>query len=154
MKTRVILYSLVVIVVYVGVVTLIGFEGYVSQVLHFIRLAVTMGVLVLYIPAIRHIFAEIPPPRRDYLVAGIMLTWLSGVGFSILNTLGQVHGVERSIFISPVAGFFSLLLLMGGVFHIVAPQTTDDITRREALMIGAIFAALLVIIVPYLGGSP
>lgn len=151
MKLKILIAALVVIVLYVGLVATIGFEGLLALSIHFGRLAISMGVLILYIPSIKYIFVEVPAPRRDYLIAGILLTWLSGVGFSIWNVAGRVLHADTSIFTSPVAGFFSLLLLSGGVFHLIAPQVTQAITRREALLLGALFAALLVIVAPMLG---
>jgi hypothetical protein len=108
-------------------------------------------VLLLYIPAIKLIFVEVPAPRRDYLIAGIICTWLSGVGFSISNALGKSFGWDTSVFTSPVAGFFSLLLVSGGALHVIAPQLTHGITRREALMLGALFAIVIAFLLPMIG---
>lgn len=133
---------------YVVAVMLFGFPGAVAYSVHFTRIAVTAAVLVLYIPSIASIFTEVPPPRRDYLLAGIVLTWLSGILFSTWNEAGKVAGVDTSIFTSPVAGFFSLLLLLGGIFHLIAPGTNRKSTKVIALVAGLIIAIGIVLIAP------
>lgn len=148
MKTFTWLVLLAVLVAYVVSVWLIGFEGVVALTLHFGRVSVAVAVLILYIPAITVIFNEVPPPRRDYLLAGIILTWLSGVSFSLWNEMGRVFGVDTSIFTSPIAGMFSLLLLTGGVFHLIAPDTGGARPRAIALVIGILVAVGVVIIAP------
>lgn len=153
MNRTVLMLSAGVFVVYALLVYLIGFTGFAAMSIHFSRLVVSFAVLLLYIPTIKIIFIEVPAPRRDYLIAGIICTWLSAVGFSIWNAFGKVFGVDTSVFTSPVAGFFSLLLLSGGALHVIAPQLTHGLTRREALMLGALFAIVIVFILPMVGST-
>lgn len=134
---------------YVVSVLLFGFPGVVAYSVHFLRIAVTIGVLVLYIPSITSIFTEVPPPRRDYLLAGIVLTWLSSISFSTWNEAGRITGVDTNVFSSPVSGFFSLLLVFGGAFHLVAPNTSSKHTKIIALISGLIIATAIAIIAPY-----
>lgn len=132
---------------YTVLVMLVGFEGFVAYAIHFSRVAVGVAVLAIYLPAMTVLFQEIPPPRRDYLLAGILLTWLSAISFAVWNEMGRSFGMVTSIFLSPVAGFFSLLLVLGGLFHFLAPGTSN--TRHKLLAISiAIVAALVVTILP------
>lgn len=142
------LVLLAVLLAYIGSVWLFGFAGPVALALHFGRVSIAVAVLILYIPAITSIFNEVPPPRRDYLLAGIILTWLSGVSFSLWNEMGRVFKVDTSIFTSPIAGMFSLLLLTGGVFHLIAPDTGGTWPRIIALVIGILVAIGVVIVAP------
>lgn len=136
------------LVVYLSLVVALGFPGTVALTVHFGRVAIAVAVLILYIPVIATIFDEVPPPRRDYLLAGIVLTWLSAVGFSFWNEAGRVFDVDTSIFSSPIAGFFSLLLVVGGIFHLVAPDVGEGKTRITAIVIGIILGAGLVFVAP------
>lgn len=135
--------------VYFMLILMLDFKGFVAYSVHFIRVAVSVAVLIIYVPAITTIFREVPPPGRDYLLAGILLTWLSGVSFSIWNEAGRVLGVDTNIFTSPVAGLFSLILLLGGVFHLLAPRTGKPHAKYLAVVAGLIVAVAVVLIAPY-----
>lgn len=149
MKTLTWLILLAVLLSYIGAVWLFGFTGPVALALHFGRVSIAVAVLILYLPHITSIFNEVPPPRRDYLLAGIILTWLSGVSFSLWNEMGRVLQVDTSIFSSPIAGTFSLLLLTGGVFHLIAPDTGGARPRIIALVIGILVAIGVVLVAPH-----
>lgn len=136
------------VVLYLSLVVLFGFADIVALGVHFGRVSVAVAVLILYIPVLATIFEEVPPPRRDYLLAGIILTWLSAVCFSFWNEAGRVFGVDTSIFSSPIAGFFSLLLVVGGVFHLIAPDVGRGRTRLIAILIGVLLGAGLVFVAP------
>lgn len=141
-----------VLLAYGTAVSMIGFPGFLAYAVHFARVSISVAVLIIYIPAIATIFREVPPPGRDYLLAGILLTWLSSVSFSLWNELGRVFGTDifnGSIFSGPMAGFFSLLLVAGGVFHLLAPSSTRRNTRTMALSVGAFVAAAFVLVAPY-----
>lgn len=133
-------------------VSTLGFTGLVAYSVQFSRIAVSVAVLIIYIPAIATIFKEVPPPGRDYLLSGIILTWLSSVSFSVWNELGRVFGTDvfdGRIYFSAVAGFFSLLLVAGGIFHLLAPSTAKRTTRIIAMIAGAVVATAFVLIAPY-----
>lgn len=134
--------------IYWALVFLLGFSGLVGLVVNFLRVTLAVAVLIIYVPALATIFQEVPPPRRDYLIAGIVLTWLSALLFAFGNEYGRVFGVNMSIFVNSVAGFFSLLLVCGGVFHIVAPIGSNQ-SRFYALAIGALASIGLVFIALY-----
>lgn len=134
---------------YAAAVLVFGFEGAVAYTVQFVRVTIAVAVLVFYLPLLPSIFNEVPPPRRDYLLAGIILTWLSGFSFSTFNEFGRVTGADTNIFTSPVAGFFSLLLVVGGFFHMVAPATGGNRQRLIAVGAGLAVAAGVVIIAPY-----
>lgn len=136
------------VVLYVTLVALLGFPGLVALAVHFGRVATAVAVLILYIPVLATIFDEVPPPRRDYLLAGIILTWLSAVCFSFWNEAGRVFGVDTSIFTNAIAGFFSLLLVVGGIFHLIAPDVGGGKMRTVAIVIGVILGAGLVFVAP------
>lgn len=130
-------------------VTTMGFPGLVAYSVHFVRIAISIGVLWVFIPALPYIFNTVPPPGRDYLLAGIVLTWVSNFSFSLWNEAGRQWQVDTSIFSSPVAGFFSLVVACGGVFLLLAPSTDKPKTRYWALAAGLIGAMLLVVVAPY-----
>lgn len=153
MKSAVVWLVLALIVLaYVTMVTMFGFSGFVAYAVQFWRIAVSVAVLIIYIPALATIFREVPPPGRDYLLAGIILTWLSSVSFSTWNELGRVFGTDvfdGRIYSGSVAGFFSLLLVAGGVFHLLAPSTAKRTTRLFAMVVGGLVATMFVVIAPY-----
>lgn len=136
------------VALYASLVAIFGFQGTVAFSVHFGRVAVAVAVLILYVPVIAKIFDEVPPPRRDYLLAGIILTWASAVGFSFWNEAGRIWHVDTSIFTNPIAGFFSLLLVLGGIFHLIAPDTGQGKMRIIAITIGIITGAGLVFVAP------
>lgn len=135
--------------IYVALVLTLGFSGPVAYSVHFLRIAISIGVLWVFIPALPYIFNQVPPPGRDYLLAGIVLSWASNLSFSVWNEAGLQWGVDRNIFTSPVAGFFSLLVAAGGAFLLMAPSTDKPRTRYFALAAGLIGATALVFIAPY-----
>lgn len=134
--------------VYVALIYLFGYAGPIALTLHFARIAVVMAVLILYFPAIRNVFKTVPAPYRDYLLAGIILTELSNESFSAWNEAGRVYGVDTSVFTSPISGFFSLLLVLGGVAFLKAADTEDARKWIWALVIAVVFSTILVFVVP------
>lgn len=133
---------------YAGLVYLFGFEGGVAYTLHFIRTSLAASVLFLYVPIIYIIFEEVPPPRRDYLLAGIILSWLSNVSFSTLNSFGRVFEVDGSIFTSPWAGYFSLMVVVAAIFHFIVPETTSRFAKISSVVGGVVFAGSMLFVLP------
>lgn len=136
-------------IAYTLLVLILGFDGFVAYSIHLIRVSISVAVLIIYVPALQTIFREVPPPGRDYLLAGILLTWLSGVSFSIWNEIGRVFGMDTNIFTSPIAGLFSLTLLVGGIFHLIAPTPNKRHHHCIAIVIGLLVATGVVLIAPY-----
>lgn len=148
---RMILLFIVAALVYFGTVMLLGFEGPVAVSINFSRVTIATTVLILFVPALPYIFKSIPPPARDYLLAGIILTWASNFLFSISNETGKIFDAwDSSVFTNPIPGFFSFLLVMGGIFHMLAPDSEENRFRRRgvALAVGAIVAALVTLVAP------
>lgn len=131
------------IALYVAIVAMFGFEGFVAQSIAFGRVVFATAVLIIYMPTIAVIFREVPPPRRDYLLAGIIATWASALCFALWNAAGQIFGATTSIFISPIAGFFSLLLVVGGLFHFLAPGIGPTRRAVMAVLIGIVVGILV-----------
>lgn len=148
MNRRVIIFSVVTALCYVGAIALFEFEGTVAIAINFLRVALAAAVLIIYIPAVTHIFKDVPPPRRDYLLAGIILTWGSAIGFAISNEVGRIFKTDTSIFTNPVAGAFSLLLVLGGLFHLMAPGTASKTRTLVAVAIGVVIGVAVVFIAP------
>lgn len=124
---------------YVAAVALIGFEGPLAATIHFGRIVMPIAALIIYVPKLVDIFKEIPTPRRDYLLVGLLLLLLSAIGFVGMNTAGQ-FGVVTSVFKNPVAGFCSLLLVGGAGFLWFAP----DVNIRHGLRVAALVTGLVV----------
>lgn len=134
--------------VYIFLVVLVGFE-WMAIPIHFGRVAVAAAVLVLYLPVVKTVFKYVPAPQRDFLLAGIFFTWSSAIGFATWNEIGRTFGVDTSIFTSYVAGGFSLMLVVGGLFHLAAPPDDDvKVLRRVAICIGLAEAVVIVILSP------
>lgn len=145
-------------IVYALLVLVVGFE-WLAIPIHFGRVMFAAAVLILYIPVIATVFNTVPPPSRDYLLAGILFTWTSAIGFAFWNEIGRTFEVDTSIFTNPIAGFFSLLLVIGGAFHVIAPPRTGmGISRRRwvAVSIGIVIAIAIAVVSPWLRrhGSP
>jgi len=104
---------------YLGLVALLGFEN-IAIPNHFARVALVTAGFILFVREIAGVFHEIPAPRRDYLLAGIICNSASGLGFSLWNETSRLFDVDSNVFTSPVAGFFSLLLTLSYVFFILA----------------------------------
>lgn len=131
-------------VVYAGIVALVGF-GWMALPIHFGRIMVAAAVVVLWLPLVPFLFSKQPTRREDYLLASIFFTWTSALGFANLNDIGQTFGISRDVFRNPVAGFFSLCLVIGGIFAVIAPPREAEFFRRAAIVIG-LFEALVVVV--------
>lgn len=139
---------LAIIATYVSFVVVFGFNDYIALAIHFARTAIVLAVLIIFFPSSIHVFAAEPHRNRDYLIAGIVLTELSNTAFSIYNEMHRVFGFDNSIFTSPISGFFSLLLALGGIALLKSSDVVDSIKWIYALIIAAIFSALLVFVAP------
>lgn len=117
--------------------------------IHFGRVMFAVAVLWLYIGLIRKVFVEVPPPSRDYLVTGIILSWISSLLFAFWNEAGAQFDWDRSIFTSPIAGYFSLILVTAGLFHWLAPNVSIG-TRIVAAAVGSVVAFLIVVVPRFL----
>lgn len=146
-KTVTWLALIVVLASYAVLVALFGFAGPVALAIHFVRIAVTVAALIVYIQKLPTIFEEVPPPRRDYLLAGINFMLLSAVCFSFWNEAGRIWKVDTSIFTGPVAGLFSLFLVVGAGFAFIAPDTGKK-TRAIAIAVGIVLSVGLVFVAP------
>lgn len=135
---------------YAALVLLFEFEGPIAIGMNFTRVSLTFAVLILYVPVLTIIFKQVPPPSRDYLLAGIICDRLSSFLFSVSNEAGRVFQYDTSVFTNPVAGYFSLLLIAGALFYIAAPDATVMNTKRRtvAISIGVIVGVLVVFVAP------
>lgn len=124
------------------------FAGPLAIGLHFLRIVIVVAVLVLYVPWINDIFKEVPPPFKDYLFAGIVLLMLSNILFSTWNEAARVYGVDNNVFTSPISGFFSLLVVAGGLSLLKAADTEDKNRWVYALLIAVAFGVILVFVAP------
>lgn len=148
MKLRIIFALASATILYVVLVLVFGFAGPIAHTIQFGRVADAVAVQLIYLPALAYIFNEVPAPRRDYLLVGTILTWLSGLSFSVWNEMGRIFHVDTSIFTSPISGFFSLILVGGGIFLIIAPDTTGRRLKVIAVTIAITFGGLLVFVAP------
>lgn len=142
------LVLLTVFVVYAILVLVFGFTEYFALSIHFIRIGIVMAVLVMFIPSMRYMFTTVPYKSRDFLLAGIILAMLSNELFSIWNEMHRVFGVDNNVFTSPISGFFSLLVALGGLMFL---RASDMIERRRwivSLVIAVLFSILLVFVAP------
>lgn len=147
-----------ILIVYWIAVMLFGFEGLVAFSTHFIRIGITTATLIVFIQGFLTLFKGEPPPRRDYLLAGINFMLLSAVCFSFWNEAGRIFLIDTSVFTSPVSGMFSLMLVIGAGLVIFAPPTGEStslihvFTKRKtiALIVGAVISAGLVFVAPLL----
>lgn len=133
---------------FAALVYLFPFEGPIALTIHFARTSLVMAVLIVYLPKIRFLFKSVPPPFRDYLLAGIIINQLSNELFSIWNEVGRVFDVDTSIFTSPLAGFFSLLLVISGICFLKAAATQGWWSWTWVLVVSVLFSTGLVFIAP------
>lgn len=152
MSIRLVVWSAAATALYIFVVALLGFQGFIANALNFWRVVLSVAVLIVYIPTISEIFREVPPPRRDYLLAGIILTWLSAICFSVSNEAGRIFGYPTSVYVNPLAGAFSLLLVLGGLFHLLAPGTATIKNSIIAVTVGILVGATVLFIAPMFAG--
>lgn len=135
--------------VFLVVVDIFGFPGPLGISINFGRVSIGVAVLIVYAPAMLRVFTAHPAPRSDYLTTGIVMTWLSNELFSVGNEFGRIFKVDMSIFTNPVAGFFSLIAVVSGMFYFMAPDTED--TRKRTIwagVCGALWGVVVVIIAP------
>lgn len=144
MKMRVWLSLIVVALGYALAVFLLGFKGPVALTIHFLRLVLTVAATIIYIQMLPTIFEQVPPPRRDYLLAGLNFMLLSAVCFSLWNEAGRLFGVDTSVFSDPIAGLFSLLLIVGSGFALVAPDVAGNKVRLWSIIGGFTVSGILI----------
>lgn len=149
MKATVWLFLIVMFLCYWLLVALLGFPGIVALLVAFTRTVLSIAVLWIFVPYLATLFSKIPPPGGDYLRMGVTLMWISNTLFSFGNEYGRITNVDMSIFINPVAGFFSLLVPCAGAFCLLAPTTEKNITKYIAIGVGIIGATALVFIAPF-----
>lgn len=133
---------------YVLLVLVFGFSEPMALAIHFARTTVIMAVLVIFAPAMLDMFNSKPYRSRDFLLGGIILTELSNESFSVWNEMFRIFGVDNSIFTSPVSGFFSLLLVLGGVSFLIASDVEGTRRWLIALVIAVIFGGGLAFVAP------
>lgn len=138
-------------VTYIMMVASFGFAGPIAIAINFMRVALAVAVLIIYLPNLKDAFKEVPPPRGDYLLAGIVLTWLSACCFAISNEAGRVLHVTNSVYINPLSGSFSLMLVLGGAFHLLAPGTTSPSKSLAAIIVGVAVGMIVVFVIPMFG---
>lgn len=149
---RLFLLGIIVLFCYVCLVLLIGFEGPLAVSLNFLRVTSSAAVLILFIPFMKFIFEKVPPPQRDYLLAGIVCQWLSVFLFSLSNEAGKIwpETWDSSVFTNAIPGFFSLLVVGAGVAHFFAPDFRTHAIRRRiiAITIGATLGGFMAFVAP------
>lgn len=148
---RLVLLGIIFTLLYGILVTLVDFEGPIALSINFLRVGLSASVLILFIPFIRWIFKTVPPPQRDYLLAGIVCQWVSVFGFSLSNEAGKIFsGWDSSVFSNPIPGFLSVLVVAAGIAHVFAPDYKSHVARRRivALTIGATISVLVVFVAP------
>lgn len=146
------LFAVAVVAAYISAVMLFGFIS-IANFIHFGRVALPFAVLFLFVQRLPELFREVPPPRRDYLIACIICLTLSLVGFSLWNEAGRQFGVNTSIFTNPIAGFLSLIAVIGSAFGLVAlPRDVNGEwgNRRKliALGVGLVVGTMVVVVAP------
>jgi hypothetical protein len=134
--------------IYAALLATVGFPPWLSYGIHFARAVIVMAVLILYLPSIRWIFSSVPPPYRDFLLGGIILTEMSNTLFSVWNEAGRVFDVDTNVFTSPVSGFFSIVLALGGVAFLKAADTANSRRWAYALGIAILSGVGLVFVAP------
>lgn len=120
----------------------------VVPVLNAMRFITSMAVLALYTPAALSSLRKRAFDSADFLIVGIALTWLSAVMFAVSSELVRLINIDPLIFTIPVVGFFGVVLVMGGVFHMSAPAfvTKWRLLTSLLLAIGAFFAFRLAVL--------
>lgn len=139
---------LCVVIGYVGLVAEFGYHEAIALGIHFSRTAIVLAVLIMFVPSIRYMFNTKPYRNSDFLLGGIILTELSNISFSVWNEMFRIFGVDSSIFTSPVSGFFSLMLALGGVSLLLASDVIDTNKWVFALVVALMGAAALAFIAP------
>lgn len=143
------LILITVVAVYAGLISVFEFSGPIALTIHFARTSVVMAVLIIFAPKLwRRIFTTSPAPPQDYLLGGIYLNQLSNESFSIWNEMGRVWGLDTSIFTNPVAGFFSLMLVVSGAAFLKASDLEEKEVWAYALVAAGLFSTLLVFVAP------
>ena len=96
------------------------------QLLNAIRLSMSTGVLVAYMPPVLKILHDPQPLQRsDYLSFGIVWSWLgaacSGVWWVAYQLMGRPSGMSNNDFVALTI----FLSCIGALFHLAAPGALD-----------------------------
>ena len=137
MRTHIWLIIGLILSAYVAAVSLFGFDGPIALIINFVRAVLAVAILVYYAPALANLFKEDPPPRRDFLVMGILFMVLGAVLSTFWNEWDHVYSLGLTLFNSPVGGLVSLLLTIGFYFMITAPNVERPVIPKWlAILIG------------------
>jgi len=135
--------ALAITVAYWGLAAL-DLYPYMGSWLNVFRMTLALAVICLYLPAVKNLFRTEPYQDKDYLIAGILLTWISIAGFAVWNEIGRIFKIPTTVTVSAIAGYFMMVVGVGGYFHLRAPKVSG---RRiwTAVLVG-IGVAILVLL--------
>lgn len=140
------------IIAYIGLVITFGYTESFGLAIHFSRTAVVMAVIIMFVPAMKYMFDTRHNTKsyrnRDFLLGGIILTELSNVSFSFWNEMYRIFGVDNNIFTSAISGFFSFLLILGGVSLLLASNVVETKRWVFALVVSVLAGVTLAFILP------
>lgn len=141
---------LILIASFCGVVLVFPFEGVVALSIHFVRITVTVGGAIIFMPLLpARLKKNIRTwARGDYLIVAANFFFVSLVCFSFYNEAGRIFDVDTSVFTSFVAGGFSVLAIIASVLAIIAPDTGSNRPKIIAVAIGAVVSVGLVLVAP------
>ena len=90
-----------------------------------ILLLVAISVLIAYFKPICYAVATGKIDRIDYLIMGVVLSWLSTILNRLWSTIYRSTGQPSWMFESDVLGYFIWMAIIGGILHLAAPGAID-----------------------------
>lgn len=113
-------------------------------------IGIVCTVTVVFTPLIKRSLQDKSFDRVSQLMVGMLLMWLSLIGFRGANLYIAITGKAAEVASSPVIAFLAYMAILGGVLHVTAPAVisqSDWKKNRKTLAIGVAAGLLLAIAV-------
>lgn len=108
-------------VLYFSATAFAEYSKEVVPIINAMRFITSLAVLLVYLPMAVRSFTKTKMEGADYLITGIAFTWLSALLLAASNEASRILQTGSFFLSVPIVGFFGMIMVMGGVFHITAP---------------------------------
>ena len=114
---------------------------------HILRISASAVVVYVYLPDAWAGLRAAVPRREDYLIVGIVFSFLSNALGSLVGLIGRMGGLPKWWLDNELIGPTLFLSVIAAVLHVSAPGAVDgQVPRRNRMAIGAAFGVAILAI--------
>ena len=111
---------------------------------HVMRLSASAVVVYVYWPEAWAGVRAAEPERSDYLIVGIVFSFLSNMLQSLFSLIGRMGGLPKWWLDSQLVGPTLLLSVLAAVLHVSAPDAVKkQVPKRNRIAMGFAFGATI-----------